>query len=289
MQAEVFTFAVPVIVPPELWAQANATIDGNRKTSRRNAKHEYLLSSTKDEPLLSCAICCAQGKEYMMGGRARPRPEHTKPWLHYRCNNRYGATDHSVSAQQLETAIWDALVQMLTCPRVALEHIAQLSDEASKHYQEHAQALAGLHERAAEVRSAQVRLAEAAAWGKLPADILEAQAAALEEQAQDIAGQISLAHVQLEQARAETVPIKDIEDACALLAAGAEDATFEQRRWIVRTLVHRIYADKTHWVLEGRLPCLHAAGTLGPQHNPVERDGRAAEGAALIGNAPSWW
>jgi hypothetical protein len=174
MHAEVFTFAVPVIVPPDLWALANATSDGNRKTATRNAKHAYLLSSTKDEPLLCCTRCHAQGKEYIMGGRARPRPEHTKPWLHYRCNNRYGATDHSVSAQQLETAIWNALVQTLTNPRVALEHIAQLSDAASAQYHEHERELAGLHTRAAEVRAAQERLAEAAAWGKLPADILAA-------------------------------------------------------------------------------------------------------------------
>ena len=200
MQAEVFTFAVPVIVPPALWAQANATIDGNRKTSRRNAKHDYLLSSSREEPLLFCAICHAQGKEYMMGGRAHRTAAHPQPWLHYRCNNRHGVANHSVSAQRLETAVWDALVQLLANPRVALERIAQLSDEASAQYQEHEQALAGLHERAAEVRAAQVRLAEAAAWGKLPADILEAQATALEEQAQEIAAQISLAHVQLEQA-----------------------------------------------------------------------------------------
>jgi hypothetical protein len=83
------------------------------------------------------------------------------------------------------------------------------------------------------------------------------------------------------------VPIKDIEDACALLAGGAEDATFEQRRWIVRTLVHRIYADKTHWIPEGRLPCLHAAGTLAPQQRDHQDTDRPAEATALIGSGPS--
>lgn len=56
MQAEVFTFTVPAIVPPGLWALANATIDGNRKTAARNAKHAYLLSSTKDAPVLCWPI-----------------------------------------------------------------------------------------------------------------------------------------------------------------------------------------------------------------------------------------
>jgi site-specific DNA recombinase len=278
MQDETFTFAVPPIVPPDLWQLANATIDGKRKTARRNAKHDYLLSSTRDEPLVCCALCHAQGKTYMMGGRAQSRAGRQTPWLHYRCN---GVNGHFVSAHKLETAIWQALVQMLASPGMVLEHIARLNDQASKQYQEHEQALAGLHERAAEIRAAQLRLAEMGMWGKLPADILEVQAADLEEQAQEIAAQISLAHVQLEQARAETVPIKDIEDACALLAQGAQEASFEQRSWIVHTLVHRIYADKTHWVLEGRLPCLSTAGMLPSQQREQPHQGDCAAGASI--------
>jgi hypothetical protein len=185
---------------------------------------------------------------------------------------------HFVSAHKLETAVWEKLVQTLASPRIVMENIALLSDQASKEYQDHAQELAGLQERAAEIRVAQDRLAEMGMWGKLPADIVEKKAADLDEQAQEIEGQISLAHVQLEQARAETVPIRDIEDACALLAQGAQEASFEQRRWIVRTLVHRIYADKTHWTLEGRLPVLSCSGTL-PAHKREEQDG------ASLGNA----
>jgi hypothetical protein len=99
-----FVFAVRAIVPEDLWQLANHMIDLNRKTSRRNAKHDYLFASSKHQPLLCCLVCHEQGKEYMMGGRIKPRPEHTKDWRHYRCNNSRGI-DHSVSAEQRETAI----------------------------------------------------------------------------------------------------------------------------------------------------------------------------------------
>jgi hypothetical protein len=254
-----FTFALPQIVPDDLWHLANAQIDGSRRTARRHAKHDYLLSSSKEEPFLRCLVCHQEGKEYMMGGRTNYKPGPGRAWLHYRC---YGRGGHTVSAKQIETAVWEALVGMLTQPSLVLENIAKLADAASKQYQDLQAELAGLSERAALVRAAQMRLAEATAWGKLPADILQAQADALDEEAQEIAGQISLAHVQIAQARAETVPIRDIEEACALLAEGAAGATFSERQWIVRTLVERVYADKKEWVLEGRLPTLRARGSL---------------------------
>jgi hypothetical protein len=43
-----YTFAVPRIVEDDLFAQAKAMIAQNKQRSKRNSKHEYLLSSTKD-------------------------------------------------------------------------------------------------------------------------------------------------------------------------------------------------------------------------------------------------
>jgi hypothetical protein len=96
----------------------------------------------------------------------------------------------------------------------------------------------------------------------LEEELIAAEEDRLETEAQEVAGQISLLHVQLEQARAETLPIGDIEEACRPLREGLEGATFEDQQWIVRTLVDVIYADKSRWRMEGRLPILSGEGRL---------------------------
>jgi DNA invertase Pin-like site-specific DNA recombinase len=64
-----FAFDVPPMVPPALFAMANEALHANKKHSRRNAKAEYLLNSTRDAPLLKCRVCHRRGEEHIMGGR----------------------------------------------------------------------------------------------------------------------------------------------------------------------------------------------------------------------------
>src|SRR5690348_4979092 len=52
-----FVFDVPRSAPDELFNQANSVLVQNKNTSSRNSKHEYLLSSSKAQPLLKCFVC----------------------------------------------------------------------------------------------------------------------------------------------------------------------------------------------------------------------------------------
>jgi site-specific DNA recombinase len=255
MEGQEFIFPVPPIVPLDLWTLANQMIDSNRKNSPRNTKHDYLLQSSKEEPLLKCLLCHETGKEYLMGARTQERNGHS--WTYYRCDK-----GHCVSGRKLETAVWQALEDMLRDPQRVLENIKKLSDAASRQSRDLQDQLAGLEERAGEIRTGQANLLARSLRGRMPRDLIEAEEDRLEAEAQEVAGQISLLHVQLQQARAETLPIRDIEEACRLLREGLEGATFEDRRWIVRTLVDIVYADKRRWRMEGRLPVLSGEGRL---------------------------
>jgi hypothetical protein len=53
-----YVFSVPPSVPESLWQKVNAMLNGNKKMSRRNGKHEYLLSG-----LLKCLTCHQNGHE----------------------------------------------------------------------------------------------------------------------------------------------------------------------------------------------------------------------------------
>jgi hypothetical protein len=47
-----------------------------------------------------------------------------------------------------------------------------------------------------------------------------------------------------------------------LLAEGALEADFAEKRWLIGLLVDVIYADTYGWRLEGRLPGMDAEGTF---------------------------
>jgi site-specific DNA recombinase len=256
-----FTFAVPRIIEVDLFAQANAMIAQNKQRSKRNSKHEYLLSSTKNEPLLKCRVCHKDGYEHLMGGMYRfTRPSGPKR-LYYRCYNRTAGErrQHTVSCRKIETAVWDALCAMLKDPSRVLANIQTLSDAASRAYQDVAEQLDALTLKAQENRAAQLRLAKLASLGRLADDVIDEQAAQLEDEASAIASRIALLLVQLQQAQDNTFPIREVEDACRLLAAGLDTVDFDTKRWIIRTLVTAIYADKDGWTMEGVLPCLNSS------------------------------
>ena len=192
-----------------------------------------------------------------MGARTQRRRADGPACTQYRCNK-----GHTVSGRRLEDAVWQALVDMLRDPQRVLENIRKLSDAASVQARDLQDQLTGLEERAAEIRAEQAHLLARSLRGKMPEDLIAAAEDRLETEAQEVAGQISLLHVQLQQARAETLPIRDIEEACRLLREGLEGAAFEDRRWIVRTLVDVVYAGKDRWRMEGRLPIVSTAGHL---------------------------
>jgi hypothetical protein len=64
---------------------------------------------------------------------------------------------------------------------------------------------------------------------------------------------------QLQQVQGNTFPIREVEDACQLLATELDTVDFDTKRWIIRTLVTVIYADKDGWWMEGVLPCLNSS------------------------------
>jgi hypothetical protein len=105
-------------------------------------------------------------------------------------------------------------------------------------------------------KAQQKRVATLYQKGKLSEDVLDEQSAALEQEAREAEGRLALLRVQLQDAQQNTLPLQEVEDACALLAEGLEAFTFEEKRRVIRTLVDVVYAGKEGWKLEGKLPGL---------------------------------
>jgi site-specific DNA recombinase len=216
-----------------------------------------------------------------MGGRTdHRRAERGWQARWYECKHGHAGADvrHRVAAARLEDAVWGEICRMVQEPDTVLARFERLADAASAEAREIEDEISRLAECQAENRLAQQRLLERAVRGKLAADLIGAQEDALEAEAHELAARRALLEVQLEQARAGQAPLRQVRDALALLADGLLEATFEDKRWIIRQLVTRIWADKQGWELEGCLPELKAEGTFAPAASlkctPVSNTGR---------------
>jgi site-specific DNA recombinase len=259
-----YTFPVPRSVLDELFTRANAMIAENKILSPRNSKHEYLLASAGERPLLKCLVCHDAGRERKLGGAfsVHMRDGRKQDQTFYRCTCKdNGLTKrHTVSAQKVEKAVWEALVAMLKDPTLVTASLHKLSDATSREYRDVQQEITGLEAKHAENTAAQERLTELYTRGKLSPQVLAQQEDKLEREASEIAQRLALLQVRLHQAQENTLPIREAEEACKLVAESLEEPTFEDKRWAIRTLVEVIYASRTHWRMEGWLPTLVAEG-----------------------------
>lgn len=101
---------VPAIVTSELWSAANARLDKNREQSSRRTKSQYLLNGG----IMKCATC---GRTiYANGGSQLYRKafyacqSDIQKWRGHWCGQPH------VSARVIETAVWNAIVAIVTRP-----------------------------------------------------------------------------------------------------------------------------------------------------------------------------
>ena len=129
---EWISVAVPPLVSPELWSEANRMLKQNVKMARRNAKEPYLLTG-----LIRCATC---GLSYIGERRMIKRGRKTYLVSSYRCNARrglplhvmkdIGCTQGQISCARLDSLVWYQICQVLLEPTLLLAYLdSLLTDE----------------------------------------------------------------------------------------------------------------------------------------------------------------
>lgn len=138
----------PAIVSRQEWQQARVQLSANKKLSKRNATHEYLLRG-----ILRCGqpIDGQPGKvcgRVLTGQAGRG----TKRW--YRCSRKKGldgACDHSCKgrcdADVIEEEVWDAVVDSLTHPEQVITEWQRQQAGTDAEIERLAAQLAAAHDR----------------------------------------------------------------------------------------------------------------------------------------------
>jgi site-specific DNA recombinase len=100
---DMIAIPVPAIVSKETWDKAQLMMQTNAIFSKRNTKHEYLLSN-----VIKCG-CCG----YAMIGRYKP--DKGKDYFYYSCSSpceKRECNNRHIRVDQLDAMVWDKLVDL---------------------------------------------------------------------------------------------------------------------------------------------------------------------------------
>ena len=236
--------AVPPIVTPELWQLANEALDASRARARRNAKYSYLLRG-----LMTCAcgrILVGSCRRYR---RKRSGRESVYRWYICTAGRRWVArpalcpVKPYINADQLEEAVWDAVVRLLTEPETleaALQHEAQRREAERARLQER---LDAVHRARADIEGQLRRL--------LDLDLSGYPAAIIEQKRRDLVTRYRELEATAERLEHELASIPPVEALLPSVHAlreelllGAAEATEEEKRRILELLSVRIFVQE---------------------------------------------
>jgi len=234
--------AIPGIVSPELWRLANEALDQGRARAPRNAKYTYLLRGL---------IRCACGRLLVGTCRAQRRKSgRTVVYRWYACmSGRRWSSRLSecpvrpyINADQLEDAVWRAVVSLLTEPET-LEEI--LLHEAQRRERQRAQ----LHERLEAAQRARAEI-EAQLRRLLELDLVGYPSAIIEQKRRELTVQyqeVEATCTRLEHELAELPPVEMLLPAVSALREelllGSSEATPHEKRRVLELLNARVHVQ----------------------------------------------
>jgi site-specific DNA recombinase len=240
-QDEWIIVPVPAIISAELFDEVQRRLADNWRFASRNAKNQYLLSG-----LLRCDHC---GRAWV-GTTIDTWPRKTA----YRClgkqkRNYYPGTKcttRTIQAYRVEEVIWDAVCRLLERPDIVLAEVKRLREKSPDYY---AQVEQELHEIDSHQlpRIARERDVVLDSRRQLPElytiELTAAEMAKVDaELRRHEQRRVELVD-KLQQRRLSIEQIADVARYCERIRSHVGNASFEQKRGLIRLLVNRVVTD----------------------------------------------
>ncbi len=231
-EADIPAISVPPIIDADTWARVQAALQHRKPQTRFKHNREYLVSG-----FVRCGVCGYA----MWVVNARPTGHHkhayyrccsTNAWRKMKMDGPCGNRHHRVDL--VDAVVWAKLIEVLRDPSLLAEACALAREPEGIDW-------------TAQAKAAQKKLSDLV---KLEAELLRRRrrnlisATACDRELGEIAREreaternLEVAEQQLGDVGSRRKLLKDIGDHAALLAAGLERATFEERRTLVRLLI----------------------------------------------------
>jgi site-specific DNA recombinase len=243
---------VPRIVDEQTWEAAQRQLHQNFLYSTRNStRRKYLLRG-----LIRCTICdstfvgrAVRGHRYYSCNRKDPLGNDAGT----RCNAK------SVSADEVEEAVWEAVGDALKSPRLLVDEYKRRTVAGEQNDGVEAErkligiALRRLKTQQDRMTDAYINEAMELPDYKKLMDDARAEIGRLEGRQEEMEG--------LKKRRtSEAEAISKLEGFCERVSEGLETLTFEERQELLRLIVERILVDGTNVIVEAVIPTHEPTG-----------------------------
>jgi site-specific DNA recombinase len=269
---------VPPVVSAEQFALAQARLERNRRLARRNTRAQYLLQG-----LVSCGRC---GLAHTIRNNGRYAYFHCTGLLSEASRRRGGpCPTRQLRSQRLDEAVWQDLCQLLAEPAV-LEDALRRAQQGWLSGDERSARQRDVRRRQAHVQRQIQRLVDGYMMEALTLEELQARRRQLEQRSADLQRDAQrLAADAVHEVQVEQL-VSQAEAFRAKVAAGLEQATFDQRRALVELLVDRVVVDPPDVEIRYIVPLTGVAqrkGVLRPRHRagPLPSEAAALPDAEL--------
>jgi site-specific DNA recombinase len=264
--------AVPALIFPEEWVQAQALRGQNRSFSRRNCQHPYLLIHSR----LRCGQCGgAMTGELSPGRKPRYRCSRGKrPYLDVLAPHG----QRSVLAEDVEPIVWQAVVEVL-------EHPERIAGEAAAQREQEEQGQNALNRERQYYGSQLTRITRESqkAWDAYAADAIslerfKAIEAELVTKRRYLETELAKVEEQVQALQHSAEVLDAIQAYCARVRGNLEELTIDERHLALDALqVTATWRPGELLAIKGRIP-LGSNGQLSTIQSDERLDAGAASG-----------
>lgn len=242
-RSEWIVVPVPAIVSDEVFNAAQQQMESNKTFSKRNTKHNYLLSG-----MLFCATC---GLRYY-GTANGPK---TKPQGRYRylCggiaknnlfNKVYTCPSTTLNADTMDALVWSRIRDMLVNPDRIVQALAGAESAHKEQITALNEQLDILRIQFEGVSKAEKKLIELFALSDIDTDVVGVQLAEYKQRKAQIEGAVADIQGQM-SAKQKTLKTEDVLRLCKTIAKNIDRFTFEEKREALKLLEVKVWVDRT--------------------------------------------
>lgn len=239
---------VPALVDEETFLKARERLQANRRdlSGRVPTANRYLLRN-----LVRCRQCgrrmgcSSKGKYFYYTCPGKDRWELASL---ERCRARL------IRSDRLDEAVWNRLMELIKNPDMLLQHLRGLQESYSTEERDELAQVSRLAELLQQARLQVQRLIDAYQSGLIHKPELAQRRNKLEERIQSLEAQQREAERRREQENQQQKLAENVQGLCDALRRGIEDATFDDRRRVVRLLVEDVVVKENDVTLRHIIP-----------------------------------